>query len=286
MERLDRSVRFFGRDGQDRLSQAEVVVVGCGGLGTHVVQQLAYLGVNRFSLVDHEELDETNKNRYVTAYAEDRVPGLAKVAIAKRLIKLVNPAAEVRTISEELRSPNSFREILSAGYVFGCLDNDGARVVLTELCAAYRRPYFDLATEIIPGERPIYGGRAFVAWGDNGCLICRGLLDLVEARIDLEDAAARQDRRNLYGIPADALNGVGPSVVSINGVVASLAVTEFSVAVAGLRKPHTLLTYRADLGRVTVSADPVPANCYYCHQIYGIGDAASVQRYLPQRRVN
>ena len=283
MDHLDRNVKFFGREGQDRLSRAAVVIVGCGGLGSHVAQQLAYLGVRKFTLIDDEELDVTNKNRYVTAFAADPAPGSSKVNLARRQILLINPAAEVTTVANELRSSRAFRAVLSGGYVFGCLDNDGARLILTELCAAYRRRYFDLATEIISADRPVYGGRVFVSWGDNGCLVCRELLDLVEARRDLEDPAAREDRANLYGVPVADLNEAGPSVVSINGVVASLAVTEFAVAVAGLRRPHTLLTYRGDLGRVTVTADAAPTGCYYCHEIYGSEDAADVQRYLLDR---
>jgi len=280
MERLDRNIGFFGREGQDRLTRANVVLVGCGGLGSHVVQQLAYLGVSRFTLIDHEDLDVTNKNRYVTSFADDPVPGSPKVDLARREIHLINPSAHVTCIRSELRSRAAFDSVMSGGYVFGCLDNDGARLILTELCAAYQRPYFDLATEIIPGECPIYGGRVFVARGDNGCLVCRELLDLREAQKDLEGRAAREDRANLYGVPLDALGRSGPSVVSINGVVASLAVTEFSVAVAGLRRPHTLLTYRADLGRVTVTGDSAPHGCYYCQEVYGMSDAAAVDRYF------
>jgi hypothetical protein len=280
MEHLDRNVKFFGREGQDRLSRAGVVIVGCGGLGSHVVQQLAYLGVEKFTLIDDEELDVTNKNRYVSAFAADPVPGSAKVNLARRQILLINPKADVVIVDKELRTSSAFRAVRSGDYVFGCLDNDGARLILTELCAAYRRRYFDLATEIISGDRPVYGGRVFASWGDNGCLVCRQLLDLVESRRDLEDPKAREDRANLYGVPIADLAEAGPSVVSINGVVASLAVTEFAVAVAGLRWPHTLLTYRGDLGRVTVSADPAPVGCYYCDEIYGSEATAEVERYL------
>lgn len=280
MARLARNIAFFGREGQDRLSAAQVAVVGCGGLGTHVVQQLAYLGVRDFKLIDHEDLDETNKNRYVGAWANDPVPGFAKVELARRLIQLIQPSAHVTAVRSELRSRAAFEAVVSAAYVIGCLDNDGARLILTELCAAHRLPYLDLATEIIPGDRPIYGGRVFAAWGGNGCMVCRQLLDLAEARKDLEDKAARQDRANLYGVPLNALDGSGPSVVSINGVIASLAVTEFSVAVSGLRRPHTLLTYRADLGRVTVTGDAAPEDCYYCKEVYGSSDGADLDRYL------
>lgn len=280
MDRLDRNIRFFGREGQARLSLASVALVGCGGLGSHVAQQFAYLGISKFAVIDNEELDRTNKNRYVTAYDNDPVPGSRKVDLAKRAIQLVNPAAEVIAIHADLRSRSAFDAIIRAEYVVGCLDNDGPRLVLTELCAAYRRPYFDLATEIIPGDPIVFGGRAFVAWGDNGCLVCRGLLDLVEAREFLEGSAAKQDRAALYGVPVDSLGPTGPSVVSINGVVASLSVTEFGVAVSGLRKPNTLLTYRGDLGRVTSNRDPVPQGCYYCGEVYGSGTNSGVERYL------
>ena len=126
----------------------------------------------------------------------------------------------------------------------------------------------------------MYGGRVFSAEGGNGCLICHDLLDLVEARNDLESVKAREDRTNLYGMSKDHLAGAGPSVVSINGVIASLAVTEFAVAASGLRRPHTLLTYRADLGRVTLNADRPLNNCYYCKGIYGTGEQADIDRYL------
>jgi molybdopterin-synthase adenylyltransferase len=280
MEQLDRNVRFFGREGQERISRVSVVIVGCGGLGSHVVQQLAYLGVNDFTLVDDEDLDVTNKNRYVTAFSADPTPGTAKVALAERLVRLITPSANVRVVRHELRSSAAFRAVASGGYVFGCLDNDGARLILTELCAAYRRPYLDLATEIIAGDRPVYGGRVFASWGDDGCLVCRQQLDLVEARTDLENPAARTDRASLYGVSLIDLDNTGPSVISINGVVASLAVTEFAVAVAQLRRPHTLLTYRGDLGRLTVTADVKPNVCYYCDEIYGTEDASGVERYL------
>jgi hypothetical protein len=109
-------------------------------------------------------------------------------------------------------------------------------------------------------------------------------LDLEEARQDLDNAAARRDRENLYGVPLDDLGSAGPSVVSINGVIASLGVTEFAVAVSQLRRPHSLLTYRGDLGRVTANIDSPPSECYYCKEVYGMGESAGLERYLVDDR--
>ena len=77
-ERFERNTRFFGEEGQRILRETLVAIVGVGGLGTHVVQQLALLGVGELSLVDHEELDRTNLNRYVGARHSDPIPGHAE----------------------------------------------------------------------------------------------------------------------------------------------------------------------------------------------------------------
>ena len=64
-DRYDRNIRFFGKEGQDRLAACSVAVVGVGGLGTHVVQQLALLGIGQLALIDKGELKENSRNRYI-----------------------------------------------------------------------------------------------------------------------------------------------------------------------------------------------------------------------------
>lgn len=73
----------------------------------------------------------------------------------------------------------------------------------------------------------------------------------------------------IYGIDRDGLEGTGPAVVSINGTVASLAVTEFMVLATGIREPASHLTYRGDLARITKSVDQPQEGCWYCTQLWG-----------------
>jgi molybdopterin-synthase adenylyltransferase len=69
----------------------------------------------------------------------------------------------------------------------------------------------------------------------------------------------------IYGVPADALDDTGPAVVTINGVVASLAATEAMAHLTGLRALNKQLTYRADHGGVRINLDaPTPPACPYC----------------------
>ncbi len=81
---------------------------------------------------------------------------------------------------------------------------------------------------------------------------------------DQRDADSR-----IYGVDRDALASTGPAVVSVNGVVASLGVTEFMVHVTGLREPASQLIYRGELGIVTKSVDQPEPGCYYCTRLWG-----------------
>jgi hypothetical protein len=178
-----------------------------------------------------------------------------------------------------LLTKTAFDAVKGADYTFGGLDNEGGRLVLTELCAAYARPYIDVATEVDPGRPLTYGGQVCAAWDGDGCLVCLRLLDLKEAREDLDTPEGRADREAIYGIYRD-VGGSGPAVVSLNGVAASLAVTEFMVAITGLRPPRRVLNYRAHLGIVSANTDSPAADCYYCKGIRGRPEAANVARYL------
>ncbi len=82
----ERQIRLFGADGQARIKTAKVCVVGCGGLGSHVVQQLAHAGASDFLLIDPDTPDVTSSNRLVGLRADDLPLSPSKVEVAKRLV--------------------------------------------------------------------------------------------------------------------------------------------------------------------------------------------------------
>lgn len=282
MDRFDRNIRFFGAEGQRRLSEISIAIVGCGGLGQHVIQQLAYLGICTFYLIDDEELEKTNLNRYILARHDDPIPGTPKVDMGYRAVKAINPDAQVFRVTHALRSKEVLQVLRRADVIVGCLDNDGARLVLNEFALAYGKLLIDLASDIETDSGLRYGGRVTVVGKELGCLVCMDLLDLAQAQQDLASEASRRDRARIYGVDQSDLDQAGPSVVSINGVVASLAVTEFMVAVTGIRAPKQLTTYRGNQGIVTVMQAKLQSDCYYCNTVKGSGDRAGVERYIPQ----
>jgi hypothetical protein len=280
MDRFDRNIRFFGADGQAKLRNGHVAVAGCGGLGQHVIQQLAFLGVGKLTLIEDEPLSRSNLNRYILARHNDPIPGTHKIDNALRAISAIDPSVEVTPIRKSIRSREAFDALRAAHSIFGCVDNDGARLILNEYAKAYGKEYYDLASDIEQDAGLRYGGRVVRIDQTPGCLVCLGHIDLAAAREDLESEAARRDRAKIYGVDAGLLDEGGPSVVSINGVVASLGVTEYMVGLSSIRTPKRLVVYRGDRGIVTTGAVESAPNCYFCGALAGAGVKAGVERYL------
>lgn len=277
-DRYHRNILLFGVEGQNKLRQTKVTVVGIGGLGSPLNQHLALLGVKSVTSVDDEELDESNRNRFVGAKHADPVPGCPKVMLSDRLIRETNPDVESIPLQFGLVSAEGFAAIKEADWVFGCFDKDGPRAILNELCAAYEKPYIDIASDV--PEPGIYGGHVCVAVNGDGCLDCLNLLDRKAVRRYIETAEQREQEDDIYGITKGALEQKGPSVSPINGVIAALAATEFMVAVTGLREPTRLQKYYGWQSKVVVSNDQPNPDCYYCKSIRGKPSDADAERYL------
>ncbi len=263
--RYTRHIGLFGVAGQDRIAATSVAVVGLGGLGCHVVQQVAYLGVTDFALADADAVSKSNLNRLVGASLGD--VGAPKVEIAARVIRSIQPDARVDTATTLFDAASPPAEFARATVLFGCVDEDSARLELVRHASPHELPYIDLASDVVPGGE--FGGRVVFAKDGERCLSCLGELDqhaLARARMTPEQRAG-DDR--IYGIERDALDEGGPSVISINGVVASLAITEFMAWRTGLREPAGHLNYRGDQGTVGRRADPERAYCHYCMELWG-----------------
>lgn len=270
-ERYSRNEGLFGKAGQERIGAAHVAIVGLGGLGSHVAQQLAYLGSQRFDLIDFDVVTDSSLNRLIGAVDDDIAGETTKVAVAKRMIEQINPSAEVAPLEAKAQSPEAIAAIKGADVVFGCLDRDLPRLIVTEWTSRFAIPYFDLATDTGgEGAGLWYGGRLVVANGD-GCLLCLGLLDQEEINRDRESPEEREIHDRIYGVDQSSLAGTGPMVVSVNGVVASLAVTEFIALVTGIREPVRHLIYRGQLGQVGRSKDDAEPDCYLCRGLRGTG---------------
>lgn len=279
-ERFDRQVRFISTEGQAKLEKSLVGIVGLGGTGSQIVQALSFLGIQKYVLIDDDIVEETNLNRLIGATFNDGKIATPKVDVAQRLIKSINPDAEVEPIQGNLRTRLAIDSLKACTTIFGCVDNDAARLILNDLTAAYRIPLIDLATEIIPqdGKTPLYGGRVIVACPGDYCLFCAEAIDQAQAKQELDSPSAKEVRRaHGYGLGDQAQ---APAVVSLNGVVANLGVTEFMMMITGLREPNKYLRYIGERGIVNNRMKDQKPDCYTCKYLVGKGDQANIYRYV------
>jgi hypothetical protein len=264
--RYSRNIALFGEEGQRKITATRVVIVGLGGLGSHVAQQLAYLGIVRYGLIDDDVITESSLNRVVGALPQDLGAETSKVRSAERLIKSVQPGATVAILETRVTrsSDNAAAGLIrNTDVVFGCLDRESPRLFLTGLCSKFKITYFDLATDTGGEDEDWYGGRVVYCDGSR-CLSCLDLLDQRLIRLEQMTKAELENERRIYGLSGDLLGRTGPAIVSVNGVVASLAVTEFMAHVTGIRQAAPQLVYRGDIPRVTVSKDIGRGGCPYC----------------------
>lgn len=263
--RYARHIGLFGVEGQERIAATSAAIVGLGGLGCHVAQQVAYLGVSDFALADADAVSESNLNRLVGAGAGD--VGAPKVEIAARVIRSIQPDARVDTAPAPFNANSPPAEFARSTVLFGCVDEDPARLEAPPARFGAQAPVHR------PRERRRAGRRV---WRPSRLREGRRALPLVPRRTDQHALARAQmtpEQRTaddrIYGIERDALDDGGPSVVSINGVVASLAITEFMAWRTGLREPAGHLNYRGDRGTVGRRADPERTYCHYCMTLWG-----------------
>lgn len=281
MERFDRQLLLFGQAGQEKIADTRVTIAGLGGTGSHTAQQLAFLGVRKFGLIDADHATKSSRNRLIGMRPSDVAAKTPKVVIAERMIREIEPDADISIVNDTFLSEAGAAELARASVIFGCVDRDGARLLLNEFACAYNRPYLDLATDTDKdGDRVTFGGRLMVRTGGDVCLYCMDLLDKEAVRRDLTSPERRGEEDAMYGVHRDTLGDRGPSVVSLNGTLASIGVTEFMVFVTGVpRPPRRVLRYDGLRGIVNEPKDPPRPDCPYCTQA-GAGDAVDWRRHI------
>jgi molybdopterin/thiamine biosynthesis adenylyltransferase len=242
-ERFDRQIRAFGRAGQDTLRGMRVGVVGLGGTGSVVLQELCYLGVKNFLLIDPDIVELSNLNRLAGA-TPDSV-GRAKVDVARRWSLQICPDAQVEAVQDSVLKASVARTLADTDFVFSCTDSHGSRAVLNQLSYQYLVPLIDMGVVIATQKRQIthVAARTQMLAPGLACMVCGNLLDPEEVRRDLLTDFERKADPYIIGHTEPA-----PAVISLNATIASLAITMFLNAVTGIPGSARFLNYDAIRG--------------------------------------
>ncbi|ELV8626879.1 HesA/MoeB/ThiF family protein [Vibrio cidicii] len=132
-----------GESGQLRLSEASVLLIGCGGLGCAAALYLAGAGVGHLVLVDDDTVDESNLQRQV-AYRSGDVASSKSQALRNQLNQL-NPEVHIRVLNQRISATQLSMEVMMADVVLDCTDNFPSRQAINLACLQQRKPLISAA---------------------------------------------------------------------------------------------------------------------------------------------
>ncbi|MEN8187506.1 MAG: HesA/MoeB/ThiF family protein [Bacteroidota bacterium] len=122
----------FGEEKQQKLQDAEIVIVGCGGLGCVAAVYLAASGVGNIKLIDYDVVDVSNLHRQVF-YKRDDI-GKLKAEVLADHIKSISPFVNVSTSNKPITKSNIFSEIDDFDVVLDCTDSLPTKYLLNDYC--------------------------------------------------------------------------------------------------------------------------------------------------------
>lgn len=131
-KRYDRNIGTISPEEQVLLMQKAVCVIGCGGLGGGVIENLVRLGIGKLTIVDCDVFDETNLNRQVLSNENNL--GKSKAEEGAAQMATINSAVEITPINAELNEENCRGIIAGHDLVIDAVDNIKARLILEKAC--------------------------------------------------------------------------------------------------------------------------------------------------------
>lgn len=199
----------FGVEAQQRLADARVLVVGAGGLGSHVIPALAAAGVGTIGIVDDDAVELSNLPRQTIHRTED--VGRNKVDSAADRVAALNPETTVIRVAERLGVPNALELIEAYDVVIDGSDTFETRYLVNDAAVLTERP-------VVWGSVSQYGGQVGLSWAERG----PQYRDLFPVEPSDEDALTCE------------IGGVLPTVVA---TVGSLMATEAIKVITGIGEP-------------------------------------------------
>ena len=201
---FDRNIRAFGEDIQRILGSLRVAVVGCGGTGSAVIEQLVRLGVRHIHLLDPETLTISNLTRVYGSFPEDI--GKPKVEVSAAHVSRIAPDAEVIATQCSITLEATAKLLMDADVVFGCTDDNAGRLVLSRVASYMLTPVIDCGVMLSSdddGHITGIDGRVTVLAPGVACLVCRNRIDLARAGAEMlsPGRTAATSRRRLCTCP-------------------------------------------------------------------------------------
>lgn len=228
----DRQVRALGSQGQQALQGLRAGVVGVGGTGSPIAEQLIRLGVGTVVAIDDDEVTASTVSRGYGSTTAD--VGRTKVDVLAKHAQRIGLGTTVDPVQGNLRDREIVEWLRHCDVVFSCVDGHSARLILNRWAYWHLAPVIDVAVLVSSNHGTIESIDGRLTWLAPGaaCLLCRGRVDPTAAYAEHLDPAER--RRLAEQGYAPELDEPQPSIVSYTTLMAALAVTELLNRMFGL----------------------------------------------------
>lgn len=206
--RYERNIMIaqIGEEGQQKLKNSSIIIVGVGGLGSVSAFYLAAAGVGRIALLDNDVVALGNLQRQIIHDTQNlRVP---KVISAQKRLRALNPDVEVITIQQKLTTDNADDLLTDYGLVVDGCDNYTTRFIINEHCVKKKKTYIYGAVSQFYGQVGVFQAQK------GACLRC-----LFGAEAD----GVRLDQRPVQGV-----------LGSLPGIIAACQATEVVKLLLGI----------------------------------------------------
>jgi len=225
---FSRQILAFGKQVQRVLENLKIGIVGLGGIGSCIAEQLARLGIRNFTLIDRDTFELSNLTRVYGSIAGNARTHQTKVTIASRNIRKISPKVNVESIHKDVISQKVLGRLKNCDAIFSCVDRQAPRSVINEISYQYFIPVIDLGAGLDAQNGNLQGGtiRASLIGPSMPCLFCLDLLrpEIITAELlPPEERLARQREGYIRGIPTSE----AASVVSFTTTAAGYAVDLF-----------------------------------------------------------
>jgi adenylyltransferase/sulfurtransferase len=156
----------IGIEGQQRIVDARVLIVGAGGLGSPAAYYLASAGVGTLVLADGDTVDLTNLQRQILHHTGSI--GQAKSESGRETLGRINPECRVLPLQERLNGARLDEEVAAADVVLDCSDNFTTRHAVNRACVKFAKPLVSGAAVRFDGQVAVFDSRR----SDTPCYHC------------------------------------------------------------------------------------------------------------------
>jgi len=274
---FDRQVRAFGREFQPVLRAMRVAIVGAGGTGSSVAEQLIRLGVGYLLIIDGGKFEGSNVNRVYGSRVTDE--GVAKPRIVKRSADTIGLGTVVEIIDRPITYASAMMRLKDCDVVFGCTDDQWGRSLLTTFALRYVTPVFDMGVAVDSADGVVdrIEGRVTTLLPRAACLYCRNRISpqgiRAESLHELDPTQAESLRCEGYLL---GVNETAPSVIAFTTAIAAAAVSELLHRLTGFmgaERTATEVIHRFDCSRVRTNSVPPRPECQCSDSTtWGTGD--------------